>query len=99
MTAAPGVGTGWFSCRTACYLAAGRPAAVQDTGFSKTIPVGEGLFAFDTLEQASAAIETVERDYKRHAAAARELAADAFDSDKVLTRMLDDIYSAGGKTA
>ena len=85
--------TGWFSCRTACYLAAGRPAVVQDTGFSKTVPVGTGLLAFDTLEQASAAIETVERDYRSHAEAARELAADQFGAEKVLSRMLDDIFS------
>lgn len=88
--------TGWFSCRTACYLAAGRPAVVQDTGFSKTVPVGKGLFAFDTIEQAAAAIESVESDYRLHAAAARDLAVDQFGSDKVLTRMLEDIYSAGG---
>jgi hypothetical protein len=87
--------TGWFSCRTACYLAAGRPAVVQDTGFSKTVPVGKGLLAFETLEQACAAIDTVESDYRSHAVAARELAADQFDSDKVLTRMLEDIFSAG----
>jgi hypothetical protein len=87
--------TGWFSCRTACYLAAGRPAVVQDTGFSKTVPVGKGLLAFDTLEQASAAIEAIERDYRSHGEAARELAADQFGSDKVLTRMLDDIFASG----
>ena len=91
--------TGWFSCRTACYLAAGRPAVVQDTGFSKTVPVGKGLFAFDTIEQAVAGIEMVEGDYRLHAAAARDLAVDQFGSDKVLTRMLDDIFSAGGGTA
>lgn len=90
--------TGWFSCRTACYLAAGRPAVVQDTGFSKTVPVGKGLLAFDTLEEASAAIEAVESDYRSQADAARELAADQFGSDKVLTRMLDDIFAAD-KTA
>ena len=90
--------TGWFSCRTACYLAAGRPAVVQDTGFSKTIPLGQGLFAFDTLEQAASGIDTVERDYRSHAEAARDLAADQFGSDKVLTRMLDDIFAAGAKT-
>jgi len=88
--------TGWFSCRTACYLAAGRPAVVQDTGFSRTVPVGKGLFAFDTLEQAAEAIETVEADYRSEALAARELAADQFGSDKVLSRMLDDIFSSSG---
>lgn len=86
--------TGWFSCRTACYLAAGRPAVVQDTGFSKTVPVGKGLFAFDTLEQAAEAIRTVEADYRSQGLAARELAADQFGSDKVLSRMLDDIFSS-----
>jgi hypothetical protein len=86
--------TGWFSCRTACYLAAGRPAVVQDTGFSKTVPVGTGLLAFDTVEEASAAIETIEGDYRSHAQAARELAADQFGSDKVLTRLLDDIFAS-----
>ena len=86
--------TGWFSCRTACYLAAGRPAVVQDTGFSKTVPVGKGLFAFDTLDEAAEAIRTVEADYRSQAAAARELAADQFGSDKVLGRMLDDIFSS-----
>jgi hypothetical protein len=59
------------------------------------VPVGKGLLAFDSLEQASAAIETVERDYRSHAEAARELAADQFGSDKVLSRMLDDIFSKG----
>ena len=91
--------TGWFSCRTACYLAGGRPAVVQDTGFSKTVPVGRGLLAFDTLDQASAAIEAIEGDYPSHAAAARELAADQFGSDKVLSRMLDDIFASGGRAA
>ena len=91
--------TGWFSCRTACYLAAGRPAVVQDTGFSKTVPAGKGLLAFDTLEQASAAIESIERDYRSHAEAAREIAADQFGSDKVLTRLLDDIFASGKKGA
>jgi hypothetical protein len=88
--------TGWFSCRTACYLSAGRPAVVQDTGFSKTIPVGRGLLAFETLEQARAGLDTVESDYRSHVAAARDLAADQFDSDKVLTRMLADIFSKPG---
>jgi hypothetical protein len=85
--------TGWFSCRTACYLAAGRPAVVQDTGFSKTVPVGKGLLAFDTLEEASAGLDAIEEDYHSHAEAARELAADQFGSDKVLTRLIDDIFA------
>jgi hypothetical protein len=85
--------TGWFSCRTACYLAAGRPAVVQNTGFSRYIPIGNGLFAFDTVEQASANIAAVEADYHAHATAAREIAAEYFDSAKVLDRMLHAIFA------
>jgi hypothetical protein len=86
--------TGWFSCRTACYLAAGRPAVVQDTGFSRHIPTGNGLLAFDTVEQASSSIAAVEADYPAHATAAREIAAEYFDSVKVLGRMLDAIFAS-----
>jgi hypothetical protein len=85
--------TGWFSCRTACYLAAGRPAVVQDTRFSKYIPSGKGLFAFGTVDEAALAIEAIESDYDRHAKAAAEIATEYFDSDRVLNRMLDDIFA------
>jgi len=85
--------TGWFSCRTACYLAAGRPAVVQNTGFSKYIPIGDGLLAFDTLEQASSGIAAFEANYHAHATAARELAAEYFDSAKVLDHMLNAIFA------
>jgi hypothetical protein len=61
-----------------------------------TVPVGTGLFAFDTLEQAVAAIETIEGDPRSHAAAACEVAVDQFDSDKVLACMLDDIFATSG---
>jgi hypothetical protein len=81
--------SGWFSCRTACYLALGVPAVVQETGFSKTLPTGEGLFAFSTAEEAAAGIEAVAVDPERHRAAARELAREYFDSDVVLTRLLE----------
>ena len=83
--------TGWFSCRSACYLAAARPVVVQDTGFTSVIPSGEGIMAFNTREEASAAIREVEADYPRHAAAALSLAGDCFDSAKVLTRFIDDL--------
>jgi hypothetical protein len=86
--------TGWFSCRTACYLAAGRPAVVQDTGFSKHISVGKGVLTFNTVEEASSAIEVVESNYLEHAAAAREIAIRYFDSDRVLVRMLDAIFAS-----
>lgn len=80
---------GWFSCRTVCYLAAGRPAVVQDTGFSEIIATGEGLFAFTGIEDAGAAIRTVESDYERHSRAARELARRYFDARVVLGDMLE----------
>jgi hypothetical protein len=81
--------SGWFSCRTACYLALGVPAIVQDTGFSKFIPTGEGLFAFNTIDEALAAIDQLAADPVRHARAALDLAKEHFDSGKVLTSLLN----------
>lgn len=81
--------SGWFSCRSACYLAAGRPVVVQDTGFRAALPVGEGLLAFSTADEAADAIRAVEADYARHAEAARALAETWFDARKVLTRLVD----------
>jgi hypothetical protein len=81
--------SGWFSDRTACYLAAGRPAIVQDTGFGCALPTGQGLFAFSTLEEAVAAFEEVEADYPRHAAAAYEIAEEHLQAQKVLASLLD----------
>ena len=83
--------SGWFSCRTVCYLAAGRPAVVQDTGFSEFIPTGRGLFAFSNLEEAVRGIEAVEADYPAHQKAARDLAATHFDSNVVLGDLLKRI--------
>ncbi len=80
--------SGWFSCRSVCYLAAGRPVVLQDTGFSEILPVGEGLLAFTSEEEAVQAIERVERDYERHAAAAREIAREHFDAERVMSKML-----------
>jgi hypothetical protein len=82
--------SGWFSERSACYLAAGRPVVVQDTGFSADLPVGEGLLPFTTVAEAVAAVHEVEAHYPRHARAARALAEEYFDSDKVLTRLLEE---------
>jgi hypothetical protein len=81
---------GWFSERSACYLAAGRPVVVQDTGFSAVLPVGEGLLPFSTAAEAVAAVHEVEADYPRHARAARAIAEEWFDSDKVLTQLLEE---------
>ena len=69
---------GWFSCRSACYLAAGRPVVVQDTGFGAVLPVGEGLLPFTSVEEAVAAIRDVEATMTRHAQAARAIAEDVF---------------------
>lgn len=82
--------SGWFSCRSACYLASGRPVAVQDTGFSAVLPVGEGLLTFRTLEEAVATIKEIEANYARHAKAARALAVEYFDAAKVLTQLIDE---------
>jgi hypothetical protein len=81
--------SGWFSDRSACYLASGRPVIAQDTGFGRRLPTGTGLFAFSTAEDIVAAIEELQRDYERHSAAARELAATHLDSDRVLGALLD----------
>jgi len=79
---------GWFSDRTVAYLASGKPAIVQDTGFTDTLPCGEGLFAFQTVDDAVRAVETIRGDYARHCQSARQLAREHFDSDKVLGRIL-----------
>lgn len=80
--------SGWFSDRSAAYLATGKPVVAQDTGFSKIIPCGEGLFAFRTMDDAAAAIEQIARDYPQHCAAARWIAEEFFDARKVLGAML-----------
>ena len=69
---------------------------VQDTGFSDVLPVGEGLLTFRTMEEAVAAIQEVEGDYDRHAKAARAIADEYFDSDKVLTRLIEEAGSGDG---
>lgn len=83
--------SGWFSCRSVCYLAAGRPVVVQDTGFSEFLPTGRGLFAFSTLDEAVQAISTIESNYSIHQAAAREVATECFRSELVLGQMLKQI--------
>ena len=85
--------TGWFSGRSACYLAAARPIVIQDTGFTKFIPTGRGAHAFSTKEQAEEALAAVERDYTMQAQAARDLAWTHFHSADVLTKLIDDIYT------
>jgi hypothetical protein len=85
---------GWFSDRSVCYLAAGRPVIAQDTGFSRYLPTGEGLFAFTTGDDVLAAIEALDQDPERQSWAARALAEAIFDSDKVLPQLLRQIGAA-----
>lgn len=80
--------SGWFSDRSVCYLAAGRPVIMQDTGFGNALPTGEGLFAFSTEQEALAAIEAIAQDYARHSAAALEIAREYFDAERVLGELL-----------
>jgi hypothetical protein len=84
--------SGWFSCRTACYLALGVPAVVQDTGFSKMIPSGDGVLAFATLEEASGAIENLIRAPEHHAKAAQAIALEYFDARQVLPRLVEKAF-------
>jgi hypothetical protein len=87
--------SGWISDRTVCYLASGRPVIAQQTGFTAHLPCGEGLLAFSTMEQAIEAIEQINRDYPRHCAAARRIAEEHFDSDRVLSHLLEMAEVAG----
>jgi hypothetical protein len=88
--------SGWFSDRSACYLASGRPVVAQETGFSEFLPTGEGLLAFSTTDQAAEAVAEVGRDPRLHGRAARELAEEYFDARRVLSRLLE---SLGGVVA
>ncbi len=83
--------SGWFSERSACYLAAGRPVITEDTGFGRVLPVGEGLLAFQTVDEAAAAIDRVAADYDRHSRRAREIAEEFFRAETVLGRLLGDL--------
>jgi GT2 family glycosyltransferase len=83
--------SGWFSDRSATYLASGRPVITQETGFSEVLPVGEGLFAFSTLEEIVASLEAIAADYPRHRRAAFEIARRYFSHDIVLPRLLADL--------
>jgi hypothetical protein len=82
---------GWFSDRSVCYLASGRPVIAQETGWSRWLPRGEGAFPFTTAEEVLTALDLINADYPRHSRAARTLAEEYFASDKVLTRLLQQI--------
>jgi len=81
--------SGWFSDRSACYLASGRPVLAQDTGLSQVLPTGAGLLPFATIDEAAAGIAAITTDYARHARGARAIAEEFLDADRVLPRLLD----------
>jgi hypothetical protein len=81
--------SGWISDRTACYLASGKPAIVQSTGIEQSLPTGKGLLTFSTVDEAVAAINEVDANYREHCEAALDIARRYFDSDVVLTKMLE----------
>jgi len=83
--------TGWFSDRSICYLASGKPVLAQDTGFTRAYPTGEGLLSFTTMEEALAGVDEISRNYAHHTRVARVLAEEYFDSDKVLSRFLSEL--------
>jgi hypothetical protein len=83
--------SGWFSDRSVCYLAAGRPVVTQRTGFEKYVPEGRGLMGFDDADEAVAAIRAINADYQGHCRAAQEIAFEYFDASKVLDGMAETL--------
>ena len=83
--------SGWFSERDATYLATGKPVVAQDTGFSKIFPCGEGLFAVSNVEEAAAAIQKINADYRKHCQAARRIAEEHFSAPTIAARLLEDL--------
>ncbi|MGH7872753.1 MAG: glycosyltransferase [Candidatus Binatia bacterium] len=83
--------SGWFSDRSACYLAAGRPVITQDTGFGKVLPTGDGLFAFNSMEDILSALERINSDEPKHSRAARAIAETYFKAEIVLAKLIADL--------
>lgn len=81
--------TGWFSDRSASYLGAGRPVITEETGFSKFLPSGRGLFGFSSMDDVLAAVDAIESDYEGHCRAAREIASEYFAAEKVLGSLME----------
>jgi hypothetical protein len=81
--------SGWFSDRSACFLAAGRPVVIQDTGIGDVLPTGGGLFPVSTVEEAADAIRRIRLDYKYHSSRARQIAIEYFDVRRVIPRLLN----------
>jgi glycosyltransferase involved in cell wall biosynthesis len=89
--------TGWFSDRSATYLAAGKPVITQETGFRNVLPTGEGLFGFSTIDEILAAIDAINSNYERHSRAAIAISQDYFSHDVVLTKLLSDLGIEPGR--
>jgi hypothetical protein len=81
--------SGWFSDRTACYLASGRPALIQNTDIGSALPVGKGLLTFRTMEEAAAGFDAINADYEAHCVAARKLAEEKLAAPIVLQSILE----------
>jgi hypothetical protein len=86
-------GSGWFSDRSACYLASGRPVLAQDTGFGRRLPTGAGLLPFSTTDDVIAGLDELEADYERHRTAARQIAEEHLAADRVLGSLLERLLS------
>ncbi len=91
--------SGWFSDRSACYLAAGRPVITQETGFSKILPTGRGLFSFRTMEEILSAIDAIASDYQGNCRAAREIAAEYFAAERVAGAIMESVEAASLATS
>jgi len=81
--------TGWFSDRSACYLAAGRPVIMQETGFTENYGADAGLLAFRSLGEIAEAVKMIKADYSKHSGAARQIAREIFEAEKVVKSLLD----------
>ncbi|MBC7784253.1 MAG: hypothetical protein H7144_10470 [Burkholderiales bacterium] len=84
-----GLPSGWFSDRSACFLASGKPVITQSSGFEKWLPTGDGLFSFSSIDDAALALASITKDYARHSAAARSVAEQYFDARIVLSELID----------
>lgn len=80
---------GWFSDRSVCYLASGRPVIVQDTGLHDVLPLGRGIISFQTVDEAVEAVSDIQQRYDEHRLAARRIAEDLFSTDRVLPPLLE----------
>ena len=85
--------SGWFSDRSVCYLAAGLPIVIQDTGVGDTVETGAGILTFSNLEEARDAILDLQHNYQHHSKRARELAYDVFSTDVTFPKMLETIMT------